>query len=90
MEHQLYIRMVSFILQRVTWEEVRRPVQISPRIIKDSLPVILGPLTEIIVPSAPFHSAWKKAEVIPIYKEGDHDKLTSNNRPVSFKKSVKK
>ena len=41
-----------------------------------------------IVPSAPFNSAWKKAEVIPIYKEGDHDKLASNNRPVSLSKNL--
>jgi hypothetical protein len=27
--------------------------------------------------------AWKKAELIPIHKEGDHE-VSSNNRPISL------
>ena len=55
-------------------------------IIKDCLPVILGPLTDIInasLTSSEFPQSWKKAEVIPLIKEGDHE-LPSNNRPLSL------
>ena len=54
--------------------------------IKDSLPVVLGPLTEIIncsLRTSTFPTAWKKAEVIPIHKEGDHE-IASNNRSISL------
>ena len=87
-----------FRFKRVTCDEVRKivmspptnkspdPYKITPRIIKDSLPVIVGPLTEVINCShrtSTFPSAWKKAEVIPNYKEGDHE-CASNNRPISL------
>jgi hypothetical protein len=45
-------------------------------LLKDCLPVILGPLTEIIncsLRTSTFPLAWKKAELIPIHKEGDHE-----------------
>ena len=60
--------------------------KISLRVIQDSLPVILGPLTDIInrsLTSSTFPDAWKSAEVIPLLKEGDHE-LASNNRPLSL------
>ncbi|CAB4034648.1 Hypothetical predicted protein [Paramuricea clavata] len=50
--------------------------KVSMRIIKDCLPVILGPLTDIInasLTSSEFPQSWKEAEVIPLIKEGDHD-----------------
>ena len=87
-----------FHFKRVTCDEVcstvmslpanKSPGQgnITSRIIKDSLPVILGPLTEIIncsLRTSTFPTAWKKAEVIPIHKEGDHE-IASNNRPISL------
>ena len=59
---------------------------ISTDIIKDCLPVILGPLTDIIntsFASSTFPSDWKIAEIIPLLKEGDHE-VASNNRPLSF------
>ena len=45
------------------------------RIIKDCLPVILGPLTDIIInnsfTTSAFPESWKIAEIIPLLKEGD-------------------
>jgi hypothetical protein len=82
----------QFKFRAVTCHEVRRvvlslplnkssgPDKINPRIIKDCLPVILGPLTEIIncsLRTSTFPLAWKKAE------KGDHE-VPSNNRPVSL------
>jgi hypothetical protein len=57
----------------------------SMRIIKDCLPVILGPLTDIInasLTSSEFPQSWQEAEVIPLIKDGDHE-LPSNNRSLS-------
>ena len=82
-----------FPFRTVTSEEVRRvisslplnkspgPDKINSRILKDCLPVILGPLTNIIncsLTTCTFPTAWKVGEVIPIVKDGDHE--TSNNR----------
>ena len=79
-------------------EEVRRvvaslplnkspgPDKVSARILKDCLPVILGPLTEIIncsILTSIFPAKWKEAEMIPILKDGDH-KEAANNRSSSF------
>ena len=52
----------------------------------NSLPVILGPLTEIIncsLSTSTFPTAWKIAEVIPFLNEGDNE-VASNNRPLSL------
>jgi hypothetical protein len=60
--------------------------KINMRVIKDSLPVILGPLTDIIncsLSTSTYPSTWKKAEVIPLLKDGDHEQA-SNNRPLSL------
>ena len=87
-----------FNFRLVSVEEVRRiisdlPTNKSPgpdkvvvRVLKDSLPVILGPLTEIIncsLATSTYPDAWKAAEVIPLLKEGDHN-VASNNRPLSL------
>jgi hypothetical protein len=48
------------------------PGKINSQILKDCLPVILGPLTHIIncsITSHTFPTAWKEAEVIPIVKD---------------------
>ncbi len=45
--------------------------KVNMRIIKDCLPVILGPLTDIInasLTSSEFPQSWKEAEVIPLIK----------------------
>ncbi|CAB3981747.1 Hypothetical predicted protein [Paramuricea clavata] len=60
--------------------------KVSMRVIKHSLPVILGPLTDIIncsLSSSSFPIAWKEAEVIPLLKDGNHEEA-SNNRPLSL------
>ena len=87
-----------FTFTPVTCTEVQRVIlsmpsnkspgydKISMRVIKDCLPVILGPLTDIINSSfitSTFPNAWKLAEVIPLLKEGDHEE-PSNNRPLSL------
>ena len=62
------------------------PDKISARVLKDCLPVILGPLTDIIncsILTSTFPDNWKEAEEIPILKDGDHEKA-ANNRPLSL------
>ena len=62
------------------------------RIIKDCLPVILGPLTDIINNSfttSAFPESWKIAEIIPLLKEGDHE-VAANNRQLSMLKVLSK
>ena len=87
-----------FYLRPVTCTEVQSIIMSMPfnkspgldkinmRVIKDSLPVILGPLTDIIncsLSTSTYPSTWKKAEVIPLLKDGDHEQA-SNNRPLSL------
>ncbi len=53
-------------------------------VIKDCLPVILGPLANLINSSltlGKFPDKWKLSEVIPLHKEGDQE-IPSNNRPL--------
>ncbi|CAB3991372.1 Hypothetical predicted protein [Paramuricea clavata] len=55
-------------------------------VIKDALPYILPTLTQIVncsLETGVFPTAWKKAEVIPLLKEGDYE-IPNNNRPVSL------
>ena len=81
-----------------TVEEVRRivtslpmnkslgPDKISACVLKDCLPLILGPLTDIFncsILTSTFPDNWKEAEVIPILKDGDHERA-ANNRPLSL------
>ena len=68
------------------------PDKVNMRVIKDVLPVILGPLTDIIntsLTTSTFPDYWKEAEVIPLLKEGDHEHA-SNNRPLSLLKVASK
>ena len=61
--------------------------KIPIRVIKDSLPAVLSPITSIVNASlcstCQFPSTWKKAEVLPVLKEGDHEEA-ENNRPISL------
>ena len=55
-------------------------------VLKDALPCILPILTVIVNRSlltSVFPSAWKKSEVVPLLKEGDHE-IANNNHPVSL------
>ena len=87
-----------FNFSPVSCEHVRRTItsmasnkspgidKVSMRVIKDCLPVILGPLTDVInqsLANSTFPEAWKIAEVIPLPKEDDHE-IPSNNRPISL------
>ena len=68
------------------------PDKISTLIIKDCLPVILGPLKDIInntFTTSTFPESWKIAEIIPLLEEGDHE-VASNNRPLSMLKVLSK
>ena len=88
----------QFNLKPMTCEEVRRvvtslplnkstgPDKVSAHILKDCLPIIPGPLTEIIncsILTSTFPDKWKESEVIPILKDGDHE-TAANNRPLSL------
>ena len=60
--------------------------KVSMAVIKDALPNILPTLTQIVncsLETGVFPTAWKKAEVIPLLKEGDYE-IPNNNRPVSL------
>ena len=96
--------MELFNLRTVSCEVVRRivtslpmnksrgPDKISACVLKDCLPVILGPLTDIIncsILTSTFPDNWKEAEVIPILKDRDHEKA-ANNRPLSLLAVVSK
>ena len=60
--------------------------KITISVIKDCLPHILHSITRIInlsLASSTFPRAWKKAEVVPHLKDGDHED-PNNNRPISL------
>ena len=94
----------KFRFHPVSYDVVRKIVNLCPSnkapgpdkvpmsLIKDALPFILQPLTNIINSSfreCMFPSAWKSSEVIPLLKEGDH-KIANNNRPISLLPTVSK
>ena len=77
---------VKNIIMSMPTNKVPGKDKVSMRIIMNCLPVILGPLTDIInasLTSSEFPQSWKEAEVIPLIKEGDHE-LPSNNRSLSL------
>jgi hypothetical protein len=60
--------------------------KVSMAVINDALPYIIPTLTQIVncsLETGVFPTAWKKAEVIPLLKEGDYE-IHNNNRPVSL------
>ena len=68
------------------------PDKVSMRVLKDCLPVVFGPITNIINCSfvtSTFPDDMKLAEVIPLLKDGDHE-VASNNRPLSLLNTVSK
>ena len=59
--------------------------KISINVLKDCYPHILSTLTGLVNASFSqevFPLQWKKAEVIPLHKEGDHE-IAVNNRPAT-------
>ena len=83
------LRTVEEVRQIVTSLPMNKslgPDKISACVLKDCLPVILGPLTDIFncsILTNTFPDNWKEAEVIPILKDGDHERA-ANNRPLSL------
>ena len=80
-----------FYFSPVTFTEVQKIVKSMPsnkspgldkitmRVIKDALPVILGPLTDIIncsLNTSTYPNPWEKAEVK--LKDGDHEQASNN------------
>ena len=66
--------------------------KVSMRVLKGCLPVVLGPITNIIncsFATSTFPDDMKPAEVIPLLKDGDHE-VSSNNRPLSLLHTVSK
>ena len=56
----------------------------SVQCLKDTLEIIIDPLTDIIncpLMTSTYPLSWKLAEVIPLHKDGDPDNAR-NNRPV--------
>ena len=77
---------VRHVILSVPLNKAPGPDKIKAKVFRDSLQVVLGPITEIIncsFPTTTFPSDWKTAEVIPLLKAGDH-KAPSNNRPLSL------
>ena len=87
-----------FVFQPVTPDDVRKVILDMPTnkapgfdkvpisVVKDCLEHILPMLTDPInhsFSSSVFPPAWKKGEVVPHRKEGDHE-VANNNRPVSL------
>ena len=66
--------------------------KVSMSVIKEALPCILPILTQIVncsLLTTVFPTAWGKAEVMPLLKEGDHE-IPNNNRPMSLLVAVSK
>ena len=87
-----------FDFKAITSEDVRKVImamssnkapgydRIPVFVIKDCLSYILPALTVLINSSfsnSVFPKAWKKSEVVPHLKDGDHE-IPSNNRPISL------
>jgi hypothetical protein len=87
-----------FKFSLVTREEVRKiilrspshkapgPDKVSVQCFKDTLEIIIDPLTDIIncsLTMSTYPLSWKLAEVIPSHKDGDADNAP-NNRSVSL------
>ena len=93
-----YLPSQQFSFRPVNCDEVQKVITLMPsdkapgidkisiRVIKHSLPAILPSVTSIInesLASNTFPIEWKTAEVIPVLKEGDHEK-PNNYRPISL------
>ena len=60
--------------------------EVPVKVYSDCVSHVLGTITDLIHLSfecSTFPRVWKKAEIVPLVKSGDHD-VPSNNRPISF------
>lgn len=60
--------------------------KVSIKVIRDCLLYFLGTITGLLnlsFESCMFPRAWKKAEVVPLLKDGDHE-IPNKNRPISL------
>ena len=78
---------IEYVIRSMPMSKAPGHDKIPIRVIKDSLPAILSPITSIVNASlcstCQFPSTWKKAEVLPVLKEGDQEEAV-NNRPISL------
>ena len=81
---------IKDVLERLDTNKAKGPDRISNKILKNlasSLSKSLLLLFNTIVNKASLPRAWKQSGIIPIYKEGDKQKV-SNYRPISSLSSV--
>ena len=94
----------SFCFQQVSCAYVEKVITHMPSnkapgydkvplsVVKDCLPRILPTITKLIncsFESGTFPHAWKRAEVVPHLKDGDHE-VADNNRPISLLPALSK
>ena len=84
--HPVSSREIQKIVMSLPSKKAPGHDKVSTSVLKDALPCILTILTVIVNRSlltSVFPSAWKKSEVVPLLKEGDHE-IANNNHPVSL------
>ena len=78
---------IEYVIRSMPMNKTLGHDKIPIRVIKDSLLAILSPITSIVNASlcstCQFPSTWKKAEVLSVLKEGDHEEAVKN-RPISL------
>lgn len=83
---------VRFVILSLQLNKAPGPDKIKATVFRDSLEVVLGPITEIINCSfrtTIFSSNWKTAKIVPLLKKADLE-APSNNRPFSLLNLVSK
>ena len=84
--HPVFSREIQKILRSLPSNKAPGHDKVSTSVLKEALPRILPILTVIVNRSlltSVFPSVWKKSEVVPLLKGGDHE-IANNNRPVSL------
>ena len=78
--------MYSIVLRGIKAPEAARPDAIPVRLLKEAVDQLAPILTTIYgasIQQVTFSEEWKKANVVPIFKKGDHS-AASNYRSVSL------
>ena len=84
--HPVFSREIQKIMRSLPSNKAPGHDKVSTSVLKEALPCIIPILTVIVNRSlltSVFPSVWKKSEVVPLLKEGDHE-IANNNRPVSL------